>query len=134
MRAVQAAPGAPAYCPVADLDKVLDALIENALRYGGGEITVVSRPGGVEVLDRGPGLDGAELEAVFERFHRGRAGRTGAAGTGLGLAIARELARRWGGDVALAQRPGGGTRATLTYPVLDTPTEGGNRHAAEPVT
>ena len=36
----------------------LDALIENALRYGGGEITVVSRPGGVEVLDRGPGFDG----------------------------------------------------------------------------
>jgi signal transduction histidine kinase len=116
VRAVQAAPGAPAYCPVADLDKVLDALIENALRYGGGEITVVSRPGGVEVLDRGPGLDGAELEAVFERFHRGRAGRSGPAGTGLGLAIARELARRWGGDVELANRPEGGAAARITVP------------------
>ena len=45
VRAVEAAPGAPAYCPQADLDRVLDALIENALRYGGGEITVVARPG-----------------------------------------------------------------------------------------
>ena len=116
VRAVEAAPGAPAYCPAADLDKVLDALIENALRYGGGEITVVSRPGGVEVLDRGPGFDGTELEAVFERFHRGRAGRAGPSGTGLGLAIARELARRWGGDVELANRPEGGAVARITVP------------------
>jgi signal transduction histidine kinase len=116
VRAVEAAPGAPAYCPAADLDKVLDALIENALRYGGGEITVVSRPGGVEVLDRGPGFDGTELEAVFERFHRGRAGRAGPSGTGLGLAIARELARRWGGDVELANRREGGAAARITVP------------------
>jgi signal transduction histidine kinase len=116
VRAVEAAPGAPAYCPRADLDKVLDALIENALRYGGREITVVARPGGVEVLDRGPGFDGDELDAVFERFHRGRAGRAGPAGTGLGLAIARELARRWGGDVELANRAEGGAAARITVP------------------
>ena len=47
----------PPTAPPADLDRVLDALIENALRYGGGEVTVVARPGGIEVLDRGPGLD-----------------------------------------------------------------------------
>jgi len=87
---------------------VLDALIENALRYGGGDITVVARPGGIEVLDRGPGLDREELDAVFERFHRGVQGRAGPSGTGLGLAIARELARRWGGDVELANRREGG--------------------------
>ena len=116
VRAVEAAPGAPAYCPLADLDRVLDALIENALRYGGGEVTVVARPGGVEVLDRGQGLAGEELEAVFERFHRGRAGRGGPPGTGLGLAIARELARRWGGDVELANRPEGGAAARITVP------------------
>jgi len=116
VRVVEAAPGAPAYCPAADLDRVLDALIENALRYGGGDITVVARPGGVEVLDRGPGFAREELEAVFERFHRGRAGRAGPSGTGLGLAIARELARRWGGDVELANRPEGGAAARITVP------------------
>ena len=64
----------------------------------------------------GPGLAGEELDAVFERFHRGRAGRGGPAGTGLGLAIARELARRWGGDVELANRPEGGAAARITVP------------------
>jgi signal transduction histidine kinase len=116
VQAVEAAPGAPAFCPQADLDRVLDALIENALRYGGGDVTVVARPGGLEVLDRGPGLSGDELDAVFERFHRGRAGRAGHTGTGLGLAIARELARRWGGDVELANRAEGGAVGRITVP------------------
>jgi signal transduction histidine kinase len=116
VRAVEAAPEAPAFAPPGDLDKVLDALIENALRYGGDEIAVVARPGGIEVLDRGPGLAREELDAVFERFHRGRAGRAGPAGTGLGLPIARELARRWGGDVELANRPEGGAVARITVP------------------
>ena len=89
-------PGAPAYCPPADLDRVLDALIENALRYGGGDITVVARPGGIEVLDRGPGLDarGARggLRALPPRprgprrpgGHRARAGDRARAGAPLG--------------------------------------------------
>jgi two-component system, OmpR family, sensor kinase len=114
--AVEEARGEAAFCPAADLDRVLDALIENGLRYGGGAVTVVSRPGTIEVLDRGPGLAAGEEDAVFERFHRGRAGRAGPAGTGLGLAIARELARRWGGDVVLANRPDGGAEARIAVP------------------
>ncbi len=102
--------------PRADLDRALDALIENAVHYGNGEVEVHARPGAIEVLDRGPGLDAAELSAVFERFHRGAAGRAGPTGTGLGLPIARELARRWGGDVSLTNRDGGGARATVTVP------------------
>ena len=111
--------GVPAdgFCPPADLDRALDALVENALHYGNGEVVVRSLPGALEVLDRGPGLAPDELAAVFERFHRGHAGRAGPAGTGLGLPIARELARRWGGDVTLANREdGGGARATVTVP------------------
>jgi two-component system, OmpR family, sensor kinase len=104
------------FCAPADLDRALDALLENALHYGNGDVEVRSRPGALEVLDRGPGLDEAELSAVFERFHRGSAGRTGPSGTGLGLPIARELARRWGGDVTLANRDSGGARATITFP------------------
>ena len=127
VEAVRAASGAPAFAPPADLDRVLDALIENALRYGGGRVTVVARAGGLEVLDEGPGLAGNELEAVFERFHRGRAGRAGPAGTGLGLPIARELARRWGGDVELANRPEGGAVARITVPAPTTVGTGMNR-------
>ena len=109
-------PGAPAYCPPADLDRVLDALIENALRYGGGDITVVARPGGIEVLDRGPGLDGDELEAVFERFHRGRAGRAGPSGTGLGLRS--RASWRAAGAATSSSRTAreGGAAARITVP------------------
>jgi signal transduction histidine kinase len=112
------ADGEPAdgFCPQADLDRTLDALVENALHYGNGEVEVRSAPGTLDVLDRGPGFAPGELAAVFERFHRGRAGRSGPSGTGLGLPIARELARRWGGDVTLANRDGGGARARVTVP------------------
>ena len=102
--------------PRADLDRALDALIENAIHYGNGEVEVRTRPGAIEVLDRGPGLSDEDLGAVFERFHRGAAGRAGPNGTGLGLPIARELARRWGGEVTLANRDRGGARATVTIP------------------
>lgn len=102
----------------ADLDRVLDALIENALHYApaGTTVTVTAAPGALTVRDEGPGLDAGEHEAVFERFHRGSAGRRGPGGTGLGLPIARELARRWGGDVTLADAPGGGAVARITLP------------------
>ena len=72
------------------------------------------------MLDRGAGLAPDELSAVFERFHRGRAGRAGPAGTGLGLPIARELARRWGGEVTLSNRSDGlGAVAVVTVPALE---------------
>jgi two-component system sensor histidine kinase CreC len=102
----------------ADLDRVLDALVENALHYSpaGTTVALVASPGAVTVRDRGPGLAEGEHEAVFERFHRGTAGRGGPGGTGLGLPIARELARRWGGDVTLADAPDGGALARITLP------------------
>jgi signal transduction histidine kinase len=112
---------ADGFVPLADLDRAIDALVENAIHYGNGEVEVRARAGAVEVLDRGPGLTDEDLEAVFERLHRGVAGRAGPNGTGLGLPIARELARRWGGDVTLGNRDGGGARATLTVPPFPEP-------------
>ena len=86
-------------------------------------MTIEVGPGRVEVLDRGPGLEPGEEEAVFERFHRGSAGRRGPGGTGLGLPIARELARQWGGEVTLRPREGGGTRASIELPAGLQPAE-----------
>ena len=105
-------------CPRADLDRVLDALVENALHYSpaGATVVLAARHGRVVVLDEGPGVDPGEAEAVFDRFHRGSAGRRGPAGTGLGLPIARTLARGWGGDVALRRRDEGGTAAEVSVP------------------
>jgi signal transduction histidine kinase len=100
-----------------DLERALDALLENALRYSpaGTTVTIVSASGRIEVRDRGPGVTEEERELVFERFHRGHAGRAGPPGDGLGLPIARELTRVWGGEVTISPRAGGGAIATLSF-------------------
>ena len=105
------------WCTAADLDRALDALIENAIRYGPSEsrVTIASGRGRIEILDDGPGLEPGEEEAVFERFHRGRAGRQGVKGTGLGLPIALELVEQWGGSVTIANRDGRGARAVIEW-------------------
>ncbi len=107
--------GASAWISPPDLDRALDALVENALVYSpeGSTVTIEYAPGAIEVLDRGPGLAAGEETAVFERFRRGSAGRASPTGTGLGLAIARELTRQWEGDVRLVPREGGGLRAVI---------------------
>src|SRR5207342_1899130 len=107
-----------AWCAGPDLDRAIDALVENALRYSpaGSTVTIEVDAGRVEILDRGPGLEPGEEVAVFERFRRGSAGRREPGGTGLGLPIARELTRQWGGEVVLANREGGGTRASILLP------------------
>lgn len=109
---------APAWCAAADLDRAIDALVENALRYSpqGGTVTIAAKPGRIEVLDEGPGLESGEEKVVFERFHRGSAGRREPSGTGLGLPIALELTRQWGGSVSLANRDGNGLCATIGMP------------------
>jgi two-component system, OmpR family, sensor kinase len=110
-----------AWCARADLDRALDVLIENALRYSPAhtEVLLAGGDGRIEVSDRGPGLGPGEDELVFERFHRGRAGRQGPPGSGLGLPIARTLARAWQGDARVANRPGGGAIAVLEFPAVE---------------
>jgi len=106
---------ATAWCARPDLDRSIDALLENALSYSppGSTVTIGAAPGEVEILDRGPGLAPDEEGEVFERFSRGNAGRRGPSGTGLGLPIARELTRQWNGDVSLHNRDGAGLRAVI---------------------
>lgn len=100
-----------------DIDRVLDALIENAIAYSpegaSVELDVIDRR--ITVRDHGAGIGPDERELVFERFYRGSAGVARTGGTGLGLAIARELARRWGADVTLDDADGGGAVATVDF-------------------
>jgi len=101
-------------CHASDLDRILDILLENAIAYAPGAPIDIDADGPViRVRDHGRGLAPGEAETAFERFHRGRAGRSGPPGTGLGLAIARDLARRWGGDVTMEDTPGGGATSVV---------------------
>lgn len=103
------------------LRQVLLILIENALRYGGGDATLRldPAPGGytLSVADQGPGMTEAELAGAFDRFYRGPgAALRYAGGSGLGLPVARSIVEAHGGRIALRSETGAGVTATVVLP------------------
>ena len=103
------------------LRRALRNLLENARRYGAGEIeTTVDRNarGAVEVrvCDRGPGVPEAYRTRIFEPFFRlpGHAEREG--GVGLGLSLVQQIAERHAGQVRCEAREGGGSCFVLSLP------------------
>ena len=108
-------PAAPLSLAVdADLaERALQPVLENACRYSRSRIRVSVHQQGRTIVylveDDGPGVSGAEVEAIFEPGVRGAAGRAAQveAGAGLGLALARRIARAAAGDVR-AEPDGGG--------------------------
>ena len=100
----------------AALKRLFGNLVGNAVRHGGSaevRLSVAGREVQVTVDDHGPGIPADRLDAVFHPFYRLDTPGEGP-GAGLGLHIARDLARQHGGTVALANRPEGGLRATVT--------------------
>ncbi|MFI2607475.1 ATP-binding protein [Kitasatospora sp. NPDC018619] len=92
------------------LARAVGNLLDNAAKFdpaGTEPIEVVVRGPRVEVRDRGPGIDPADLDRVFDRFYRATAAR-GLPGSGLGLAIVHEVARSHGGTAFATNREGGG--------------------------
>ncbi len=87
------------------LEQALGNLVDNALRYGGGEVllTAAQVNGGVElhVSDSGPGFPPEFLEQAFERFTRADQARS-RGGSGLGLSIVRVIAEAHGGTAHAA--------------------------------
>jgi two-component system sensor histidine kinase KdpD len=102
-------------------------VLENAAKYSaaGTAITVKAAvsPDGlrVSVADEGPGLDGEELDRLFEPFVRGRAVRRWTAGTGLGLTITRGLLAAEGGRIWAEAGGRGGARFAMAVPAPQRP-------------
>ena len=88
--------------------RALGFLVDNAAKYGNEAMVIITDDGVIEVLDRGPGIANDVKESVFELFTRGRA-TTDIPGLGLGLPMARTLVAAMGGEMTIADRPGGGT-------------------------
>ena len=116
---------APDLPPVlADPDKltqVVTNLVENGVRHGTGPVEVaLSGAGGadgarvrIEVTDEGEGVPEEMRRRVFTKFWtHGRRG-----GSGLGLYIVHGLVTAHGGTVVVGDRPGGGARITVDWPV-----------------
>jgi len=105
------------------LDQVLWALLDNAVKYGGREGRILvevtaddsTRRLNLTIADHGPGVSAADRKRVFTRFTRGAAQMSGD-GTGLGLYVSRQLLRKMGGELTLdpaGPRQGATFRITL---------------------
>ncbi|MCA9547742.1 MAG: HAMP domain-containing histidine kinase, partial [Myxococcales bacterium] len=104
------------------IQQIVENLVGNAVKFTRtGRIDVVvdryAPPAvSLRVSDTGPGIDAAELDAVFDEFYRVQSQRT-VAGTGLGLPIARRLAERHGGRLWAESEPGVGSTFHLELPI-----------------
>ena len=101
-----------AQAETAFVEQVVRNLLGNAAKYGpiGGEIDLIAdAPDGiprVRVLDRGPGVDPAEAERLFQLFYRSeRTSRI--AGSGIGLFVAQRLIESMGGTIWARPREDG---------------------------
>jgi signal transduction histidine kinase len=109
------------------LDQVLWALLDNAVKYGQrGEVDVeiVAEDGRLRltIADNGPGVAGADRGQLFARFARGSS-QNAEDGSGLGLYVSRELCRAMGGDLVLEPAIRGRGAAFSVYLPAESPLE-----------
>jgi signal transduction histidine kinase len=108
------------------MGQLLQNLISNALKFHRPGVAPIVRIRAelvdqryvVSVVDNGIGFEPRYAERIFSAFERLH-GRSEYEGTGIGLSIARKIARRHGGELTAAGRPGGGATFTLTLPVSE---------------
>jgi signal transduction histidine kinase len=104
------------------LDQAVGSVVDNALRYGEGTVTLsASRAEGVVaivVADAGPGFPADFLPRAFGRFSRAASGRSDG-GSGLGLAIVRTVARAHGGEASAVNREAGGAEVRIAIPARE---------------
>ncbi len=102
------------------LERLIQNLIDNAIKYAGGAELIVRRDSDrarLTVADRGPGIPEAELDRMFEPFERHEPSRSrSTGGLGLGLTIAHEIIQRAGGNISIANGSHGGLRQIVELP------------------
>ena len=100
------------------LEQALTNMVDNAVRHGGGDVTITARRrnGRVElhVVDDGPGFPPEFVSHAFERFSRADPSRTD--GSGLGLAIVDTIAKAHQGEAHARNRVRGGADVWLALP------------------
>lgn len=116
------------------LQQVLLILLDNAVKYAKGPITIVTQIRSNESLDRaesavaisvrdvGPGIESKDLSHLFERFYRGDDAR-GEPGLGLGLPIARALIEAQSGTLTAESQSGKGSVFTVILPQAELQSE-----------
>ena len=102
------------------VSRLLQNLLNNAVRYGGGRIWVTLRRDGADavlsVRDDGAGIPADLQDKIWQRFYQADASRSGENGAGLGLPMVRQIAALHGGTVSLTSAPGKGSCFTFRFP------------------
>lgn len=104
------------------MERVLDNLVNNALRYSEQTLHIGLGLEGAQAMlwveDDGPGIAPSERQRVFEPFVRLDPSRDRATGgCGLGLAIVHSIAQAMGGRVSCEESASGGARFCFSWPV-----------------
>jgi len=126
--AAHVAPATPASidCDRVRLVRVLDILLDNAIRYtSAGRVDVHVMLSGadlqIEVRDTGIGIAQAQQADIFDKFSQADDSPSRAhGGAGMGLAIARQLVTLMGGSIGVASAPGHGAAFCLRLPLGGT--------------
>jgi two-component system sensor histidine kinase SenX3 len=126
--AVRASTKAEVYGDRALMIVAVHNLISNAIAYSndGGRVGVGAKVVGdtveIAITDQGVGIEGEDLDRIFERFYRvdqARSRNTG--GSGLGLSIVKHTVQNHGGDVRVWSRPGRGSTFMIRLPRAEAP-------------
>jgi len=103
------------------MKRVVANLIQNALRYSDGDITIeiqastTSNMTSFAVIDTGPGIPESEISRLFQPFTQGDTAR-GGEGSGLGLAIIKRIVDSHGGYIRLKNGDPNGLIASVSLP------------------
>jgi signal transduction histidine kinase len=136
----------PVVGDLAALAQCLQNLITNALKYGGeqrwfgirarlNEGATGSGKIEISVIDRGMGIEAADLPHIFEPFYRSSSVTAAQIhGTGLGLPLAKSIAEAMQGQLTVASFPGKGSTFTLHLPCAERAAAGSGVEATRAVT
>ncbi|MFS8131135.1 MAG: sensor histidine kinase [Candidatus Dojkabacteria bacterium] len=97
------------------LERIIQNLIDNAIKYSKAKEITVSANGKIVVSDNGVGVPEADITKIFERFYRVEKSRNrSTGGLGLGLALVKEMVEVHGWEIKAINNNDGGVRFEIT--------------------
>lgn len=104
------------------IEQILDNLISNAVKYGGGRpilltLTATGDIATISVKDSGSGILPRDQARIFERFERAVGHELAIGGFGVGLWVVGQLVEAMGADISVDSTVGKGTTFTIRLPI-----------------